>query len=230
VKPLVVVNPPRADAEAVDTLGELGVATVHEAQGRSGLLGTELRPLWPGARMAGTAVTVLCWSGDNLMVHVAVEQARPGDVLVITTSSPSTDGLVGELLATVMRVRGVRGLVVDAGVRDVAELRRLEFPVWSRAISAQGTVKASAGSVNVPISVGGTVVRPGDAIVADDDGVVCVPREQAAAVVAAGRARVEREDAARAAFAAGELGLDRYGLRPLLEKLGVSYVEWEERP
>jgi 4-hydroxy-4-methyl-2-oxoglutarate aldolase len=179
--------------------------------------------------MAGTAVTVLCWSGDNLMVHVAVEQARPGDVLVITTSSPSTDGLVGELLATVMRVRGVRGLVVDAGVRDVAELRRLRFPVWSRAISAQGTVKASAGSVNVPISVGGTLVRPGDAIVADDDGVVCVPREQAAAVVAAGRARVEREEAARAAFAAGELGLDRYGLRPLLETLGVSYVEWEEQ-
>ena len=229
MKPTVVVNPPRADAEAVDALGELGVATVHEAQGRSGLLGTELRPLWPGARMAGTAVTVLCWSGDNLMVHVAVEQARPGDVLVITSSSPSTDGLVGELLATVMRVRGVRGLVVDESVRDVAELRRLEFPVWSRAISAQGTVKASAGSVNVPISVGGTVVRPGDAIVADDDGVVCVPREQAAAVVAAGRARVEREDAARAAFAAGELGLDRYGLRPLLEKLGVSYVEWEEQ-
>jgi 4-hydroxy-4-methyl-2-oxoglutarate aldolase len=226
---LVVVNPPRAEAEVVDVLGELGVATVHEAIGRSGLLGTELRPLWPGARMAGTAVTVLCWPGDNLMVHVAVEQVRPGDVLVITTNSPCSDGLVGELLATAMLARGARGLVVDAGVRDVAELRRRRFPVWSRAVSAQGTVKATAGSVNTPITVGGTAVRPGDVIVADDDGVVCVPREAAADAVRAGRARVEREDAARAAFAAGELGLDRYGLRPLLEKLGVTYVDWEDQ-
>jgi 4-hydroxy-4-methyl-2-oxoglutarate aldolase len=225
VKPVVVVNPPAAEPEVVDALGELGVATVHEALGRGGLLGTHLQPLWPGARMAGTALTVLCWPGDNLMVHVAVEQARPGDVLVVTTNSPCTDALVGELLATAMRVRGVRGLVVDAGVRDVATLREMRFPVWSRALSAQGTVKASAGSVNLPISVGGTQVRPGDVIVADDDGVVCVPRDVAKAAVEAGRARAERERAARDAFAAGELSLDRYGLRPLLQALGVTYVD-----
>ncbi len=229
MKPLVVVNPPRAAPEAVDALAELGVATVHEALGRGMLLGTHLQPLWPGARMAGTAVTVLCWPGDNLMVHVAVEQAKPGDVLVITTNSPCTDGLVGELLATAMQVRGVRGLVVDAGVRDVATLRQLRFPVWARAVSAQGTVKASAGSVNTPISVGGTPVHPGDVIVADDDGVVCVPRNAAAAAVEAGRARVERERAARAAFAAGELSLDRYGLRPLLETLGVTWVDAKDQ-
>jgi 4-hydroxy-4-methyl-2-oxoglutarate aldolase len=229
VKPLVVVNPNRADLETVDALGRLGVATVHEAIGRGGLLGTHLRPLWPGATMAGTAVTVLCPPGDNLMVHVAVEQAKPGDVLVVATSSPCSDGLVGELLATALRVRGVRGLVIDTGVRDVATLREMRFPVWSRAVSAQGTVKASAGSVNVPISIGGTVIGPGDAVVADDDGVVCVPREEAAAALAAGRARVEREQASRAAFAAGELSLDRYGLRALLETLGVSYVDARDR-
>jgi 4-hydroxy-4-methyl-2-oxoglutarate aldolase len=225
MKPVVVVNPPRADPQVVDALGELGVATVHEAIVRRGLLGSHLRPLWEGARAAGTAVTALCWPGDNLMVHVAVEQAGPGDVLVVTTNSPCGDGLVGELLATALRARGVRGLVVDAGVRDVAELRRMRFPVWSRGVSAQGTVKASAGSVNIPISVGGTLVRPGDVIVADDDGVLCVPRAAAATAVAAGRARVEREQAARAAFAAGELSLDRYGLRPLLSSLGVTYVD-----
>ena len=228
MKPLVVVNPPRTEPEVVEGLGELGVATVHEALGRGGLLGAHLRPLWEGARLAGTAVTVLCWPGDNLMVHVAVEQARPGDVLVVTSNSPCEDGLVGELLATALRARGVRGLVVDAGVRDVAVLRELRFPVWSRAVSAQGTVKASAGSVNTPVSVGGTVVHPGDAILADDDGVVCVPRAAAAAALAAGRARVERERAAREAFAAGELSLDRYGLRPLLRTLGITYVDWTD--
>ncbi|HZD00030.1 MAG TPA: 4-carboxy-4-hydroxy-2-oxoadipate aldolase/oxaloacetate decarboxylase [Actinomycetes bacterium] len=229
MKPVVVVNPPRADPRDVDALEELGVATVHEAIGRRGLLGSHLHPLWQGARAAGTAVTVLCWPGDNLMVHVAVEQARPGDVLVAATNSPCTDALVGELLATALQARGVRGVVVDAGVRDAAMLRSMGFPVWSRAVSAQGTVKASAGSVNTPVSIGGTLVRPGDVIVADDDGVVCVPRDQAAAAVTAGRLRFEREQAARAAFAAGELSLDRYGLRPQLETLGVTYVNAQDQ-
>jgi 4-hydroxy-4-methyl-2-oxoglutarate aldolase len=229
VKPVVVVDPPRAERELVEALGKLGVATVHEAIGRGGLLGCALRPLWPGARAAGTALTVLCPPGDNLMVHVAVEQVRAGDLLVVATTSPSSDGLVGELLATALQARGVRGLVIDAGVRDVADLRQMRFPVWSRTVSAQGTVKASAGSVNTPVAIAGTQVLPGDVIVADDDGVVCVPRADAATAVAAGRARAERERVARDAFAGGELSLDRYGLRALLDTLGVTYVQAEER-
>jgi len=224
VKPVVIVDPPRADPEVVSELGALGVATVHEAAGRTGLLGSRLRPVWPGARIAGTAVTVLCWPGDNLMIHVAVEQARPGDVLVITTTSPSGDGFVGELITTALAARGVRGLVTTTGVRDVAAITAARFPVWSQSVSAQGTVKATAGSVNVPVSIAGTVVTPGDAVIADEDGVVVIPRLDASEVAAHGKLRAEREDEARAAFARGELSLDRYGLRAELDRLGVVYV------
>ncbi len=225
--PVIVVGPPRADPAVVRELGELGVATVHEAAGKVGLLGTTLRPAWAGARAAGTAVTVLCGPGDNLMVHAAIEQARPGDLLVVTTTSPSSDGFIGDLIVTSLKSRGVTGLVTTTGVRDVAEITQAAFPLWSEHVSAQGTLKATAGCVNVPIVVGGIVVHPGDAVVADDDGVVCIPRARAAEVVAAGRARVQREDEARAAFTQGELGLDRYGLREVLDRLGVRYVPAE---
>lgn len=224
----MVTDPPRADAPAVDALGGFGVATVHEAMGRTGYLGPAIRPVHLGVRMAGTAVTVLSWPGDNLMIHVAVEQCRPGDVLVVTTTSPSTDGMFGELFATALQFRGVRGLVIDAGVRDVADLHAMGFPVWSAAVSAQGTVKATPGAVNVPVTIGGQVIRPGDAILADDDGVVRVPREQIADAVEAARAREEKEQATRAAFQKGELGLDRYGLRDRLPGMGVEYVPYSE--
>lgn len=223
-----MVDPPRADLALVDTLGEFGVATVHEAIGRRGLLDRALRPIRPGSRLAGTAVTAVCWPGDNLMIHVAVEQCRPGDVLVVTTTSECHDGLFGELLATSLRARGVRGLVIRAGVRDVAALNEMGFPVWSTDVCAQGTVKATAGSVNVPISVAGELVHPGDAIVADDDGVLRVARQEVPAAVDASRARVAKEDQTRAALAAGQLGLDRYELRALLERLGVEYVSYAE--
>jgi len=224
VNPMVVVDPPRTDPALVAELGELGVATVHEAAGKSGLLGSGLRPVWAGARAAGSAVTVLCGPGDNLMLHAAVEQARAGDLVVLTTTSPSSDGFVGELIVTALAARGVTGLVTTTGVRDVAAITQLGFPAWSRHISAQGTLKATAGCVNVPVVIGGMVVHPGDAVVADDDGVVCIPRALAAQVATDGRARVQREDEARQAFARGELGLDRYGLRPVLDRLGVRYV------
>ena len=168
---VVVTGPPRADPADAEALGGYGVATVHEALGRVGYLGPEFRPAWPGARIGGTAVTVLCWPGDNLMIHVAVEQCRPGDVLVVATNSPSTDGLFGELFATALAHRGVRGVVLGCGVRDVAELREMGFPAWSRAVSAQGSVKATAGAVNVPVVLGGQTIHPGDVVVADDDGV-----------------------------------------------------------
>ncbi|MBE1489768.1 4-carboxy-4-hydroxy-2-oxoadipate aldolase/oxaloacetate decarboxylase [Plantactinospora soyae] len=216
------VAPP---ADAVKRLGELGVSTVHEAQGRTGLLGHLLRPIYPGARIAGRAVTVSAQPGDNLMIHAAVEQTRPGDVLVVAFTSPSTDGAFGELLATSLRARGVLGLVIEAGCRDVAELTEMRFPVWSRAVSSQGTVKASPGSVNVPVVVGGGYVRPGDVIVADDDGVVVVPRERAQAVAAAGTERQDKEEEKRRQLADGVLGLDMYNLRPLLDRLGVQYVD-----
>jgi 4-hydroxy-4-methyl-2-oxoglutarate aldolase len=225
---VVVTDPPRADPEFAIALGRHGVATVHEAQGRIGYLGPEFRPAWPGARIGGTAVTVLCWPGDNLMIHVAVEHCRPGDILVVATNSPSTDGLFGELFATSLRQRGVRGVVLGCGVRDVAELRALGFPAWSTAVSAQGTVKATAGAVNVPIVLGGQLVRPGDVIVADDDGVARVAREQAEQILAAAGARERKEAESRAAFAAGELGLDRYGLRPRLAGLGIEYLSYDK--
>jgi 4-hydroxy-4-methyl-2-oxoglutarate aldolase len=211
--------------EVLDGLAEAGASTVHEAGGRRGAVSPEIRPIQRGARIAGSAVTVSCHPGDNLMIHAAVEQVRPGDVLVVTTTSPSTDGMLGDLLATSLRAHGVVGVILDAGVRDVAELREMGFPVWSRAVSTQGTVKASPGSVNVPIVVGGQVVDPGDAIIADDDGVVVVPHERAADVLEAARDRIAAEGSKRARLAAGELGLDMYGLRPLLAELGVVYVD-----
>src|SRR5690606_34375007 len=198
VGPAVATSPPRADAAAVGALAGFGGATVHEAMGRTGYLGPSIRPVHLGSRIGGTAVTVLCWPGDNLMIHVAVEQCREGDVLVVTTTSPSTDGMFGELFATALQRRGVRGLVIDAGVRDVADLRTMGFPVWSAAVSAQGTVKATAGAVNVPVTLGGRQVRPGDTIVADDDGVLCVPREDVARGISAAHARSLREEEARA--------------------------------
>ncbi|TDD39245.1 4-carboxy-4-hydroxy-2-oxoadipate aldolase/oxaloacetate decarboxylase [Actinomadura sp. KC06] len=227
MRTIVVTNPPRADAALTDALAGHGVATVHEAMGRTGYLGPSIRPVHLGSRIGGSAVTVLSWPGDNLMIHVAVEQCRPGDVLVVATTSPSTDGMFGELFATALQHRGVRGLVIDAGVRDVAELHAMGFPVWSAAVSAQGTVKATPGSVNVPVTIGGQVIRPGDTILADDDGVLCVPREDAASAVAAAQARAEKEEATREAFRRGELGLDRYGLRARLPELGIEYVEYE---
>jgi 4-hydroxy-4-methyl-2-oxoglutarate aldolase len=224
MRPVVLVDPPRADPGVAAALGELGVATVHEAAGRGGLLGRRLRPAWPGARIAGTAVTVLCAPDDNLMIHVAVEQARPGDVLVVTTTSPSRRGYVGELITTSLAARGVHGLVTTTGVRDTAEITRMRFPVWSRSVSARGTRKASPGCVNVPVRIAGVTVAPGDVIVADDDGVACVPRLAAARVAAAGQQRARREEQARDAFARGELSLDRYGLRAEVHRLGIRYV------
>jgi len=226
MRTIVVTDPPRADSATVDALAAHGVATVHEAMGRTGYLGPGLRPTHPGSRVGGTAVTVLSWPGDNLMIHVAVEQCRPGDLLVVTTTSPSTDGMFGELFGTALQHRGVRGLVINAGVRDVAELHEMGFPVWSAAISAQGTVKATPGAVNVPISIAGQTIRPGDAIVADDDGVVVVPRAETTDVLARSDARAAKEEAARAAFRQGELGLDRYGLRDKLAGLGIEYVKY----
>ena len=225
---VIVTNPPKAAAEDVEALAAYGVATVSEAMGRTGLLGPEIRPVQQGARIAGTAVTVLGWPGDNLMIHAAVEQCGEGDILVVTTTSPSTDGLFGELFATALQRRGVRGIVINTGIRDTQELRGMGFAAWSRAVSAQGTVKATGGSVNVPVAVDGRVIRPGDVIVADDDGVVVVPRERARQVAEASEAREEKEAATRAAFLEGQLGLDRYGLREKLEQLGVTYQSYDE--
>ncbi|MGY1578992.1 4-carboxy-4-hydroxy-2-oxoadipate aldolase/oxaloacetate decarboxylase [Streptomyces sp. MN13] len=225
---VIVTNPPRAAAEDVEALAAFGVATVGEAMGRTGLLGTGLRPIQQGVRVAGTAVTVLSWPGDNLMIHAAVEQCGEGDILVVTTTSPSTDGMFGELFATALQRRGVRGLVIDAGIRDTQELREMDFPAWSRAVSAQGTVKATGGSVNVPVVIGGQVIRPGDVILADDDGVVVVPRERARETAERSGAREAKEARSRAAFLDGELGLDRYGLRDTLKRLGVEYRTYEE--
>ena len=211
------------DPHDVAELRRLGVATVHEAMGRRGLLATYLRPVFPGARIAGRAVTVLSQPGDNLMIHAAVEMCRPGDVVAVAYTSPSTDGAFGELLATSLVARGVVGLVIDAGVRDVADLRHMNFPAWSRAISAQGTVKATGGSVNVPVLIGNGLINPGDAIVADDDGVVVVPMSEAAAVVAAGQAREKDEADNRRELQNGVLSIDVYNLRRKLDDLGVVY-------
>ena len=222
---VIVTGIPRADAAAVRDLARHGVATVHEAAGRTGFLGPGLRPVQDGARTGGTAVTALCWPGDNLMVHAAVEQCQPGDVLVVTTTSPCTDGLFGELLATSLAARGVLGLVIDAGVRDVAELRAMSFPVWSRAVSAQGTVKETPGAVNVAVSIGGQIIRPGDAIVADDDGVVCIRREEVNQVLEQARARLVKEEQTRKELAAGVLGLDMYSMREPLKQAGLRYID-----
>jgi 4-hydroxy-4-methyl-2-oxoglutarate aldolase len=226
--PTVVRRIRRAGAEVIASLGEQGVATVHEAQGRSGLMRPYLRPIYPTAKAAGSAITVSCQPGDNLMLHAAVELCQPGDMLVVTTTSESTDGMFGELLAVSARARGVVGLIIDAGVRDVADLTLMEFPVWSRAISAQGTVKATPGSVNRPVVCAGASVRAGDVIVADVDGVVVIPRAQAAEVDRLGAERVAKERKTRERLRGGELGLDFYGLRARLAELGVRYLEEEE--
>ncbi|WP_371596454.1 4-carboxy-4-hydroxy-2-oxoadipate aldolase/oxaloacetate decarboxylase [Streptomyces sp. NBC_00564] len=225
---VIITNPPKADLKDVEALAGYGVATVHEAMGRTGLLGTHLRPVQQDTRVAGTAVTVLSWPGDNLMIHAAVEQCGEGDILVVTTTSPSTDGMFGELFATALKQRGVRGVVTNAGIRDTAELREMGFPAWAAAVSPQGTVKATGGSVNVPVVIGGQIIRPGDVIIADDDGVVCVPREQARQACEASEARENKEAATRAAFIEGQLGLDRYGLRETLVRLGVTYQSYDD--
>lgn len=225
--PRIVRRIARADAEVVRTLGELGVATVHEAQTRTGLMRPYLRPIYPSAKTSGSAITISSQPGDNLMLHAAMELCQPGDVLVVTTTSESTDGMFGELLAVSALAHGVVGLVIDAGVRDVADLTAMVFPVWSKAISAQGTVKSTAGSINVPVVCGGAIVRPGDVIVADVDGVVVIPRQTAAEVARLGRERVAKEEKTRERLRKGELGLDFYGLRPKLQELGVRYVDEE---
>jgi 4-hydroxy-4-methyl-2-oxoglutarate aldolase len=209
----------------VRLLGELGVATVHEAQGRTGLMRPYMRPIYPAARVAAPAVTVSCHPGDNLMIHAAVEVCQPGDVLVVTPLSESTDGMFGELLATSLQARGVVGLVIDAGVRDVADLTAMSFPVWAKAISAQGTVKATAGSVNVDVVCAGAMVHPGDVIVGDVDGIVVVPRELATEVARLGEQRRAKEESNRQRLKSGELGIDMYGLRAKLKELGVEYVD-----
>src|SRR6202171_957619 len=219
----VVRNIRRPEPEVVRTLGELGVATVHEAQGRTGLMKPYLRPICPSARVARTAVTVSSQPGDNLMIHAAMEVCKRGDILVVTTTSESTDGMFGELLGVSCEARGVVGLIIDAGVRDTAELTAMDFPVWAKAISAQGTVKSTAGSVNVPVVCAGIAVHPGDVVVADADGVVVVAHEQAAAVAAAGRERIAKEERTRERLRNGELGVDFYGLRDKLKQLGVTY-------
>ena len=227
MKPTIVRNIDRADAAVIARLGAQGVATVHEAQGRTGLLRPYMRPIYPAARMAGSAVTISCQAGDNLMIHAAIELLRAGDVLVVTTTSDSTDGMFGDLLAVSTRAHGGVGLVIDAGIRDVADLTTMEFPVWAKAVHSQGTVKATAGSVNVPVVCAGAAIRPGDVVVADIDGVVIVPRLLAADVARLSDERVAKEEKARARLRAGELGLDFYGLRSKLTELGVRIVDDE---
>ena len=224
----IVRNFKRPDPEIVRTLGELGVATVHEAQGRTGLMKPYMRPIYPTARAAGTAVTVSSQPGDNLMIHAAMDVAQAGDILVVTTTSDSTDGMFGDLLGVSCQAHGVVGLIIDAGVRDTSELTAMDFPVWAKAIHGQGTVKSTGGSVNVPVVCAGANVNPGDVIVADNDGVVVVPRDQAAAVAKAATERVAKEEKTRERLRNRELGLDFYGLREKLKQLGVVYEEGEK--
>jgi len=227
VSGIAVKHVTRADADSVAELAKHGVATVHEAMGRVGLLDTYMRPIYPGAKACGTAVTILAHPGDNWMLHVAAEMLQPGDVAVLGTSSSNADGMFGELLATSFRARGALGLVIDAGCRDVADLRDMGFPVWSKAVHAKGTVKATIGSVNTPIICAGALVHPGDVVVADDDGIVIVPKLQAAKVAAAAAARDAKEAGTRKRLAAGELGLDVYSMREPLARAGLKYFEDE---